>query len=158
MYLKVHFFSNQLYTWAMHFVKFTCLLIKYKHMYIHTQYTHIYRYYVHINTHHQIHKHVYSHANAIHTRTLENILTHIHISKWTESHSVMSDSLLPHGWTIALQAPLSMEFSRQEYWSGLPFPSPHISKHIHKYTDTHTYVCLTFKYLKFKKCQFLNLL
>ena len=27
-------------------------------------------------------------------------------------------------WTIALQAPLSMEFSRQEYWSGLPFPSP----------------------------------
>ena len=27
-------------------------------------------------------------------------------------------------WTIALQAPLSMEFSRQESWSGLPFPSP----------------------------------
>ena len=27
-------------------------------------------------------------------------------------------------WTIACQAPLSMEFSRQEYWSGLPFPSP----------------------------------
>ena len=27
-------------------------------------------------------------------------------------------------WTVALQAPLSMEFSRQEYWSGLPFPSP----------------------------------
>ena len=27
-------------------------------------------------------------------------------------------------WTIALQAPLSMGFSRQEYWSGLPFPSP----------------------------------
>ena len=26
-------------------------------------------------------------------------------------------------WTVALQAPLSMEFSRQEYWSGLPFPS-----------------------------------
>ena len=25
---------------------------------------------------------------------------------------------------IAHQAPLSMEFSRQEYWSGLPFPSP----------------------------------
>jgi len=30
--------------------------------------------------------------------------------------SVMSDSLRPHG--------LSMEFSRQEYWSGLPSPSP----------------------------------
>ena len=26
-------------------------------------------------------------------------------------------------WTIAYQAPLSMGFSRQEYWSGLPFPS-----------------------------------
>ena len=25
-------------------------------------------------------------------------------------------------WTIALQSPLSMEFSRQEYWSGLPCP------------------------------------
>ena len=37
------------------------------------------------------------------------------------SHSVVSDSLRPHG----LQpTPLSMEFSRQEYWSGLPFPSP----------------------------------
>ena len=27
-------------------------------------------------------------------------------------------------WTVAGQAPLSMEFSRQEYWGGLPFPSP----------------------------------
>ena len=27
-------------------------------------------------------------------------------------------------WTAARQAPLSLEFSRQEYWSGLPFPSP----------------------------------
>ena len=27
-------------------------------------------------------------------------------------------------WTVALQAPLSMEFSRQEYWSGLPFLIP----------------------------------
>ena len=37
------------------------------------------------------------------------------------SHSVMSDSLC---WTVARQAPLSMGFSRQEYWSGLSFPSP----------------------------------
>ena len=37
------------------------------------------------------------------------------------SRSVVSDSLQPHG---AHQAPLSMGFSRQEYWSGLPFPSP----------------------------------
>ena len=27
-------------------------------------------------------------------------------------------------WTVALQAPLSMGFSRQEYWTGLPFPPP----------------------------------
>ena len=33
----------------------------------------------------------------------------------------MSDSLWPHG---LHQAPPSMKFSRQEYWSGLPFPSP----------------------------------
>ena len=37
--------------------------------------------------------------------------------KW--SRSVVSDSLRPH-----YQAPQSMELSRQEYWSGLPFPSP----------------------------------
>ena len=27
-------------------------------------------------------------------------------------------------WTVTHQAPLSMGFSRQEFWSGLPFPSP----------------------------------
>ena len=31
---------------------------------------------------------------------------------------------LCHPWTAALQAPLSMGFSRQEYWSGLPCPPP----------------------------------
>ena len=36
----------------------------------------------------------------------------------------MSDSLQPHGLYVARQAPLSMGFSRQEYWRGLPFPSP----------------------------------
>ena len=34
----------------------------------------------------------------------------------------MSDSVTV--WTIAHQAPLSMGFSRQEYWSELPFPPP----------------------------------
>ena len=38
------------------------------------------------------------------------------------SHSVMSDSATP--WTVAHQAPLSMGFPRQEYWSRLPFPLP----------------------------------
>ena len=40
--------------------------------------------------------------------------------KWKWSRSIMSDSLQ----TCGLQASLSMRFSRQEYWSGLPFPSP----------------------------------
>ena len=40
--------------------------------------------------------------------------------KWKWSHSVMSDSLRPHG----NQASPSMRFSRQEYWSGVPSPSP----------------------------------
>ena len=35
----------------------------------------------------------------------------------------MSDSFVTP-WTIVPQAPLSMGFSRQEYWSGLPFPPP----------------------------------
>ena len=30
--------------------------------------------------------------------------------------------LFERPWTVALQAPLSMEFPRQKYWSGLPFP------------------------------------
>ena len=38
------------------------------------------------------------------------------------SRSVMSDSAT--SWTAAYQAPLPMGFSRQEYWSGLPLPSP----------------------------------
>ena len=40
-------------------------------------------------------------------------------------------------WTVALQVPLSIEFSRQEYWSGLPFPSPNI-------IDTNTLSCIWF--------------
>ena len=32
--------------------------------------------------------------------------------------------LLANPWTVSHQAPLSMGFTRQEYWSGLPFPTP----------------------------------
>ena len=38
------------------------------------------------------------------------------------SQSVVSDSATPQ--TVVRQLPLSMEFSRREYWSGLPFPPP----------------------------------
>ena len=47
--------------------------------------------------------------------------------KWRESESVRSLShvwLLWSPWTVAHQAPLSMGFSRQEYWSGLSCPPP----------------------------------
>ena len=39
---------------------------------------------------------------------------------WSLSHV----QLFATPWTVASQASLSIEFSRQEYWSGLPFPSP----------------------------------
>ena len=52
------------------------------------------------------------------------LLNYVTMCVCTLSHSVVSDSLWPHGLYEAPQAPLSMEFSRQEYWSGLPLPSP----------------------------------
>ena len=44
--------------------------------------------------------------------------------KWSEVKSLSHIRLFATPWTAACQAPLSMEFSRQEYWSGLPLPSP----------------------------------
>ena len=38
--------------------------------------------------------------------------------------SLSGVQLFVTSWTVAYQASLSMGFSRQEYWSGLPFPSP----------------------------------
>ena len=49
----------------------------------------------------------------------ENVSTHCAVEL---SHSVVSDSATP--WTVAPQALLSMEFSRQAYWRGLPSPPP----------------------------------
>ena len=43
---------------------------------------------------------------------------------YSESEVAWSCPTLCNPWTIAHQAPPSMGFSRQEYWSGLPFPSP----------------------------------
>ena len=45
-----------------------------------------------------------------------------HLAVGLLSRSVSFTSTAP--WTAALQAPLSMELSRQEYWRGLPFPPP----------------------------------
>ena len=47
----------------------------------------------------------------------------------------MSDSVSP--WTAAYQAPLSMGFSRQEFWSGVPLPSPvDLGMCLQKYCDS----------------------
>ena len=43
---------------------------------------------------------------------------------WREVKSLSCVRLFATPWTVAYQAPRSMEFSRQEYWSGLPLPSP----------------------------------
>ena len=48
-------------------------------------------------------------------------------SDWHVERKVKSLSrvqLFATPWTVSYQAPLSMEFSRREYWSGLPFASP----------------------------------
>ena len=42
----------------------------------------------------------------------------------SESEVAQSFRLLATPWTATYQAPLSMDFSRQEYWSGVPLPSP----------------------------------
>ena len=42
----------------------------------------------------------------------------------SEVKSLSHVQLFATPWTVAYQAPPSMGFSRQEYWSGLPFPSP----------------------------------
>ena len=64
-------------------------------------------------------------CSSFHSK-IENEITHIIdccVCVCVCSCSVMSDSLQPL-WTVARQAPLSMRFPRQEYWSGLPFPTP----------------------------------
>ena len=48
--------------------------------------------------------------------------------------------------SVAHQAPMSLEFSKQEYWSGLPFPSPinYIYIYIYIYTHIHIYSIVNF--------------
>ena len=54
--------------------------------------------------------------------TYNTIIQYMSMAHVYVSRAVMSDSVI--SWTVARQAPLSMDFSRQEYQSGLPFPSP----------------------------------
>ena len=76
-------------------------------------------------------------------------------------------------WIIACQAPLSIGFSRQEYWSGLPFPSPGIflTKELnpdllygrqilyqlsYKGSPFNEYICLIFHHFSRDKTTFLE--
>ena len=64
----------------------------------------------------------------LHARTLEWVAISFS-NGWEWKVKVKSLSrvwLLATPWTAAYQAPLSMGFSRQEYWSGLPLPSPNV--------------------------------
>ena len=59
-------------------------------------------------------------------RTLEwAAISFSNVWKWkVKVKSLSRVRLLATAWTAAHQAPLSMRFSRQEYWSGVPLPSP----------------------------------
>ena len=48
----------------------------------------------------------------------------LQFSDFVEQISMLNIQFFATLWTVACQAALSMEFSRQEYWSGVPFPSP----------------------------------
>ena len=72
-------------------------------------------------------------SDGFHFFLLENSSFHNSYNWWVEilfanfmslSEVAQSCPTLCDPWTVAHQAPPSMGFSRQEYWSGLPFPSP----------------------------------
>ena len=83
-------------------------------------------------------------------RTLEWVaISFSNAWKWkVKVKSLSHVRFLATPWTAAHQAPLSMGFSRQEYWSGLPFPSPHGSL-VTPYFD--------WTLLYFKLCSFCNI-
>ena len=70
-------------------------------------------------------------------RTLERVaISFSNAWKWkVKVKSLSRVQLLETPWTAAYQAPPSMGFSRQEYWSGVPLPSP-------RGAYTHTQICI----------------
>ena len=71
----------------------------------------------------------YSIPGALQARTLEWVaISFSNAWKWkVKVKSLSRVQLLATPWTGAYQAPLSMGFSRQECWSGVPLPSPYLS-------------------------------
>ena len=62
-------------------------------------------------------------SHVYHTAGLATVIM-LYITALSLSVVAKSRPTLVTPWTVTCQAPLSMGFSRQEYWSGLPFPSP----------------------------------
>ena len=54
----------------------------------------------------------------------------------SESEVAQSCPTLATPWTAAYQAPPSMGFSRQKYWSGVPMPSPNVTHIYYKIINT----------------------
>ena len=86
-------------------------------------------------------------------RTLEWLaISFSNVWKWKAKGKSLSHVwLLATPWTATHQVPLSMGFSRQEYWSGVPLPSPSLKTHTHKCTDViHSFLNFSFpSYLSF---------
>ena len=59
-----------------------------------------------------------------HLELQQNVCVCMCVCVYVFNNSVVSYSLQPNGQTVSCQAPLSMGFSRQEYWNGVPFPPP----------------------------------
>ena len=77
-------------------------------------------------------------------RTLEWVaISFSNVWKWkVKVKSLSHVQLVATPWTAAYQAPLSMGFSRQEYWSGLPLPSPPglpVHHQLAEFTETHVH-------------------
>ena len=78
-----------------------------------------------LSAHAYTHTHTHTHTHpCLHLEQFDMLvhpcLVPVFTSHYLCACSVMSNSL--QLWSVTHQAPLSMEFPRQEYWSGLPFP------------------------------------
>ena len=94
-------------------------------------------------------KPIISEVKELNTRFLPSYNAGLVCNSMSHAHMLSCVQLFAIPWTVAHQVPLSMEFSRQEYWSGLPFPSPihacmlsHFG-HVHLFATPWTVACQT---------------
>ena len=95
-----------------------------------------------LSSENDIYIHIYIYSTCIHAHIHVWIHTCVYMHTHTHAALVYSLScgpLFATPWAVARQASMSMGFSRQESWNGLPFPSP-----IHKHTVETIYVITGF--------------